>query len=407
MELVGEARRGGQLAQLSTANLAVRVAHRPQIHSLAPTRVEARCAARLNLGPISPFSSIWRTAVSFIKSPNSCRTEGRIKQGWAMKNADLIFVGIDVSKAKLDVCAGLDGKPTEFSNDGPGHDALWQMLRPLRIGLVVLEATGGYEFVCAALLQARGLPVAIINPRQARDFAKAMGRLAKTDRMDAAGLAHLAQVLAARPDAARFVKPLADAQQQTLAALVGRRRQLVQMRVMQTHHLSVAHRSTHKSIKAVIQSLGTQLRHVEADLARHLQQHHADLSTLLGEVKGLGPATVATLIGELPELGKLNRRQISALVGVAPYNHDSGRLKGKRCISGGRSALRTALYMATLVATRYNPVVRTFYQRLLAGGKPKKVALVACMRKLLGILNAMVKNNSPWDDSIHLEAKIA
>lgn len=324
-----------------------------------------------------------------------------------MKNADLIFVGIDVSKAKLDVCVGLDGKPGEFSNDGPGHDALWQVLRQLRIGLVVLEATGGYEFACAAALQAQGLPVTIINPRQARDFAKAMGRLAKTDRIDAAGLAHLAQVLAARPDAARFVKPLADAQQQKLAALVGRRRQLVQMRVMETHHLSVAHCSTHKSIKAVIQSLGTQLRHVEADLARHLAHYHADLNTLLGEVKGLGPATVATLIGELPELGKLNRREIGALVGVAPYNHDSGRLKGKRCISGGRAALRTALYMATLVATRYNPVVRVFYQRLLAAGKPKKVALVACMRKLLGILNAMVKNNSSWDDSIHLKTKIA
>jgi len=324
-----------------------------------------------------------------------------------MKNADLIFVGIDVSKAKLDVCVGLDGKPGEFSNDGPGHDALWQVLRQLRIGLVVLEATGGYEFACAAALQAQGLPVTIINPRQARDFAKAMGRLAKTDRIDAAGLAHLAQVLAARPDAARFVKPLADAQQQKLAALVGRRRQLVQMRVMETHHLSVAHCSTHKSIKAVIQSLGTQLRHVEADLARHLAHYHADLNTLLGEGKGLGPATVATLIGELPELGKLNRREIGALVGVAPYNHDSGRLKGKRCISGGRAALRTALYMATLVATRYNPVVRVFYQRLLAAGKPKKVALVACMRKLLGILNAMVKNNSSWDDSIHLKTKIA
>lgn len=324
-----------------------------------------------------------------------------------MKNADLIFVGIDVSKATLDVCVGVNGKPSEFSNDGPGHDALCQVLRPLGIGLVVLEATGGYEFACAVALQAQGLPVAIINPRQARDFAKAMGRLAKTDRIDARGLAHLAQVLAARPDAARFVKPLADAHQQKLAALVGRRRQLVQMRVMETHHLSMAHCCLHEDIKAVIQSLGTQLSHVEAVLAQHLAQHHADLSALLVDVKGLGPATVATLIGELPELGKLNRREIGALVGVAPYNHDSGRLKGKRCISGGRATLRTALYMSTLVATRYNPVVREFYQRLLAAGKPKKVALVACMRKLLGILNAMVKNNSPWDDSIHLKTKIA
>lgn len=324
-----------------------------------------------------------------------------------MMNADLIYVGIDVSKASLDVCVGVPGSPCTLNNDSAGHDALWQLLRDRRVGLVVLEATGGYEFACAAALQAKGLPVAVINPRQARDFAKAMGRLAKTDRIDSAGLAHLAQVLAARPDAARFVKPLPDAQQQTLAALVSRRRQLVQMRVMETHHLNVAHRRAHKSIKAVIKALGTQLRHIEAELALHLKQHHADLSTLLGDVKGLGPATVATLIGEMPELGKLNRRQISALAGVAPYNHDSGRLKGKRCISGGRATLRTALYMATLVATRHNPVIQKFYQRLLGAGKLKKVALVACMRKLLTILNAMVKSNEPWNDSLHLTAKIA
>ena len=324
-----------------------------------------------------------------------------------MMNADLIYVGIDVSKASLDVCVGVPGSPCTLNNDSAGHDALWQLLRDRRVGLVVLEATGGYEFACAAALQAKGLPVAVINPRQARDFAKAMGRLAKTDRIDSAGRAHLAQVLAARPDAARFVKPLPDAQQQTLAALVSRRRQLVQMRVMETHHLNVAHRRAHKSIKAVIKALGTQLRHIEAELALHLKQHHADLSTLLGDVKGLGPATVATLIGEMPELGKLNRRQISALAGVAPYNHDSGRLKGKRCISGGRATLRTALYMATLVATRHNPVIQKFYQRLLGAGKLKKVALVACMRKLLTILNAMVKSNEPWNDSLHLTVKIA
>ena len=258
-----------------------------------------------------------------------------------MMNADLIYVGIDVSKPSLDVCVGVPGSPCTLNNDSEGHDALWQLLRDRRLGLVVLEATGGYEFACAAALQANGLPVTVINPRQARHFAKAMGRLAKTDRIDSAGLAHLAQVLAARPDAARFVKPLPDAQQQTLAALVNRRRQLVQMRVMQTHHLNAAHRRAHKSIKAVIKALGTQLRHIEAELALHLKQHHADLSTLLGDVKGLGPATVATLIGEMPELGKLNRRQISALAGVAPYNPDSGRLKGKRCISGGRATLRT------------------------------------------------------------------
>ena len=172
---------------------------------------------------------------------------------------------------------------------------------------------------------------------------------------------------------------------QTLAALVSRRRQLVQMRTMEGNHLGVAHPSARKSIKTIIKSLEAQLRRIEAELAAHLKRHHADVSKLLGDVKGIGTATMATLLGELPELGALNRRQVSALAGVAPYNHDSGRLKGKRCISGGRATLRTALYMATLAATRFNPLIRTFYQRLLAAGKAKKVALVACMRKLLTI----------------------
>ena len=253
-------------------------------------------------------------------------------------------------------------------------------------------------------MQSAGVPVAIINPRQARDFARAMGRLAKTDRIDAQGLAHLAQVWAARPDVAHLVKPLPDAQQQKLAALVSRRRQLVHMRTMEGNHLGVAHPGARKSIKAIIKSLETQLRHIEAELAAHLKRHHADVSKLLGDVKGIGAATVATLLGELPELGALNRRQVGALVGVAPYNHDSGRLKGKRCISGGRATLRTALYMATLAATRFNPVIRAFYQRLLAAGKAKKVALVACMRKLLTILNAIVKTGLPWNDKLHTPA---
>ena len=312
-----------------------------------------------------------------------------------------LYVGIDVSKASLDICVGVMGSMSRLSNDDSGHDALCRMLKPLKVGLVVLEATGGYEFTCAAALQSASVPVAIINPRQARDFARAMGRLAKTDRIDAQGLAHLAQVWAARPDAAHLVKPLPDAQQQTLAALVSRRRQLVQMRTMEGNHLGVAHASAQKSIKAVIKLLEIQIRHIEVELAAHLKLHHADVTKLLGDVKGIGAATVATLMAELPELGTLTGRQVSALAGVAPYNHDSGRLKGRRCISGGRAALRTALYMATLAATRFNPVIRTFYQRLLAAGKAKKVALVACMRKLLTILNAIVKSGSPWNDNLH------
>lgn len=324
-----------------------------------------------------------------------------------MMNADLIYVGVDVSKASLDICVGVAGTASTLSNDGAGHDALCKQLGALAVGLVVLEATGGYEFACAAALQAKGIAVAVINPRQARDFAKAMGCLAKTDRIDAQGLAHLAQVLAARPDAAKFVKLLPNAEQQKLAAMVSRRRQLIQMRVMESNHMDSAHSSARKSIRAVIKALGTQLRHVDADLALHLKNHHADLSKLLDDVKGVGAATVATLVAELPELGKLNRHQISALVGVAPYNHDSGKLKGKRCISGGRASVRTALYMATLVATLHNPAIRAFYERLLSAAKLKKVALVACMRKLLTILNAMIKHNRPWDDSFHTTAKMA
>ena len=204
------------------------------------------------------------------------------------------------------------------------------------------------------------------------------------------------------PDAAHWVKPLPDGPQQTLAAVVSRRKQLVLMRTMEGNHLGVAHPRAHKSIKAVIKSLETQIRHVEVELAAHLKQHHADVSKLLGEVKGIGAATVATLLAELPELGTLNRRQVGALAGVAPYNHDSGRLKGRRCISGGRAALRTALYMATLAATGFNPAVREFYQSLLAAGKLKKVALVACIRKLLTILNASVKSGTPWNEKMNV-----
>ena len=243
--------------------------------------------------------------------------------------------------------------------------------------------------------------VAVI--RSNRPLAKRWNRAsAKTDRIDAQGLAHLAQMWATRPDAAHLVKPLPDGPQQTLAALVSRRKQLVLMRTMEGNHSGVAHPRAHKSIKAVIKSLETQVRHIEVELAAHLKQQYADVSKLLGEVKGIGAATVATLLAELPELGTLNRRQVGALAGVAPYNRDSGRLKGRRCISGGRAALRTALSMATLAATRFNPAIREFYRRLSATGKVKKVALVACMRKLLTILNTIVKSGTPWNEKMNV-----
>lgn len=314
-----------------------------------------------------------------------------------------LYAGIDVSKECLDLALGPDSEVLRFSNNDAGHQRLLKALagKACPIALVVLEATGGYEFSCAAVLQGAGLAVAVINPRQARDFAKAMGRLAKTDRIDAQGLAHLASVLAVRKDLGRLTRALPDAQQQALRALVTRRRQLVQMKTAETHHLNTGVAPAKKSINAMIKSINTQLRHIEAEMAAHVKAHSQALASQLAEVQGVGEKTAAVLIAELPELGKLSRRQISALVGVAPMNHDSGRSTGKRSIYGGRASVRAALYMATLVATRYNPVIKAFYQRLLAVGKPKKLALTACMRKLLTILNAMVRDGLAFNNALH------
>lgn len=320
-----------------------------------------------------------------------------------MSDSQLIYAGIDVSKAALDLALGPDTEVLSFANDDAGHGALVKALKAQRepVALVVLEATGGYEFACAAALQSAGLAVAVINARQARDFARAMGHLAKTDRIDAQGLAHLASVLALRKDLGRLTGPLPDAQQQALRALVTRRRQLVQMKTAENHHLNTGVAPAKKSIKAMINAIKTQLRHVEDDIAAHVKAHCQALATQLAAVRGMGDKTAAVLIAELPELGKLSRRQISALAGVAPMNHDSGRSSGKRTIYGGRASVRAALYMATLVATRYNPVIKVFYQRLLSVGKPKKLALTACMRKLLTILNAMVRDSLPFNGALH------
>jgi transposase len=320
-----------------------------------------------------------------------------------MADSQPLYAGIDVGKSTLDVALGPQARVLQFSNDSAGHAALLKALQCAAspVTLVVLEATGGYEFVCAAHLQAAGLAVAVINPRQARDFARSMGHLAKTDRIDAQGLAHLASVLAQRVDLKRYTAALPDAQQQLLRALVVRRRQLVQMRVAEENHLNTGVANAKKSIKAMIGSITTQLRHIDEAIAKHIQLHCKALDHQLAAVRGIGPKTAATLIAELPELGKLSRRQISALVGVAPMNHDSGKLRGRRAIQGGRASVRAALYMAALVASRFNPVIKVFYQRLLAAGKPKKLALVACMRKLLTILNAMVRDSSPFSFAAH------
>jgi transposase len=313
-----------------------------------------------------------------------------------------VVVGIDVAKAHLDVAAlGAKLGAECFGNDAEGHTALVAALQPLGVALVVMEATGGYEAALACALQAAGLAVAVVNPKHARDFAKSMGRLAKTDRIDARTLAELAGVLARREDLARFIRPLADLQQQQLAALVTRRRQLLTMLGAEHQRLQLAVPMVRPSIEAMIQAIRAQLDDLEAQMIAHVREHFADLDALLQSTRGIGPITSATLIAELPELGRLNRREIAALVGVAPIANDSGTSRGRRRLQGGRFEIRRVLYMATLTAARRNPVIKAFYQRLITAGKLPKVALVACMRKLLTTLNAMVRSNKPWDNSLH------
>lgn len=309
-----------------------------------------------------------------------------------------VVVGIDIAKAHVDVAvlgAKLDAQ--RFDNEAEAHSALAAALQPLGVALVVMEATGGYEAALACALQAAGLPVAVVNPRQARDFAKSMGRLAKTDRIDARMLAEFAAVLARRDDLASLIRPLAEAQQQALAAMVTRRRQLVTMMLSERQRLQLAIAVVRPSIQAMIEAIRIQLDDVEAQMVGHVQTHYAELDKLLRSARGIGAVASATLIAELPELGKLNRREIAALVGVAPMANDSGNTKGRRRVQGGRFEIRRVLYMATLTAARHNPAIKAFYDRLKAAGKLPKVALVACMRKLLTTLNAMVKTNKPWD----------
>lgn len=312
-----------------------------------------------------------------------------------------IHVGIDVAKDTLEVAFGPEIATQCFANDDEGHEALLTVLNAHRVELIAMEATGGYEAPCACALQAAGLAVAVVNARQARDFAKAMGYLAKTDCIDARVLAALAEVLARRPDREKVVRTLPSEEQQRLHAMVLRRRQLVQMLVAERSRLATSHRAARGSIEVLIKAIRKQLVQIEGELASHVARHHADLAKLLQSAKGVGPNTCMVLIADLPELGKLSSREISALVGLAPFNRDSGTMRGKRMIFGGRTHIRCALYMATLVAMRHNRVIRTFYDRLLAAGKPKKVAIVACMRKLLTILNAMVRTSTTWDESYH------
>lgn len=301
-------------------------------------------------------------------------------------------VGLDVAKAHLDVATCPATEARRFAHDEAGLSALVAHVRALAPTLVVLEATGGYEADVAAALALAGVPVAVVNPRQVRDFAKAIGRLAKTDALDADVLARFAAHVRPEP------RPLPDAAQQELAALVARRRQLVEMLTAERHRLGLARPRIKPDVQMHIHFLEQRLKATNTDLRASVQASPVwrAQDNLLRSVPGIGPTTAATLIADLPELGRLSRQQIAALVGVAPLNRDSGLRRGLRVTWGGRAVVRAPLYMATRVATRWNPVIRAFYARLRAAGKPPKVARVAAMHKLLTILNAMVKAQRPW-----------
>lgn len=326
-------------------------------------------------------------------------------QGGVIGGAVRQNVGIDVAKQHLDYC--LTNEEQRLANGAEGWDALIARLKLQQVDLIVVEATGGYERGLVCALQAAGFTVARVNPRQARDFAKSMGVLGKTDKVDARCLRDFADVLARHKDRAKYITPSVEPHRQALAALVVRRRQLVDMRVAESNRLEHATKVTARSIRSILKALDKQLSDIDHDIDQLLEEHFAQQRKLLDSVKGVGPVTILTLTALLPELGRLKRRQISKLVGVAPLPRDSGNHKGKRSIWGGRSDVRSVVYMATMSAMTHNQVIRAFYDRLAAAGKPPKVALVACMRKLLTILNAMLRDDARWDAARHLALKNA
>ena len=303
------------------------------------------------------------------------------------------FIGIDVAKDRLDVHTRPGGEVFAVARDSNGLAMLVERLQRLAPALVALEATGGYETVVASALGAAQLPLAVVNPRQIRDFARATGKLAKTDRIDAAAIAHFAE--AVRPPA----RPLANAEARALGELVARRRQVIEMIIAERHRRRMAsQRRVIRAIERHLALLQAELSELEGDIDDAIRKSpawQAD-ADLLASVPGVGKVTLRTLIAELPEIGHLNRRKIAALVGVAPINRDSGTLRGRRTIAGGRPAVRTALYMAALVASRANPVIAAYYAKLRAAGKTGKQALVACMRRLVVILNAILRDRKPW-----------
>ena len=303
------------------------------------------------------------------------------------------FVGIDVAKDRLDVHLRPSGESFTVIRDGEGLVQLVDRLHRLAPRLVVMEATGGYETIVASAVAAAHLPLAVVNPRQIRDFARATGKLAKTDSIDAAAIAHFAEAI--QPPA----RPIAEPEAQALGELVARRRQVIEMIVAERNRRRRAtQRRVVRAIDRHLELLQGELCELDADIdgaIRGSPAWQAD-ADLLASVPGIGPVTLRTLIAELPELGRLDRRKIAALVGVAPINRDSGAMRGRRSIAGGRPAVRTALFMAALVASRKNPIIAPYYAKLRAAGKTGKQALTACIRKLVVILNAILRDRKPW-----------
>jgi transposase len=305
------------------------------------------------------------------------------------------FIGIDVSKERLDCYCRPTGITFSYDNTPTGISDLIEQVKAQQPALIVLEATGGLERPVVEEMAVAQLPVAVVNPRQVRDFARAIGQLAKTDRIDAGVIAHFGE--AVNPEA----RPLPDHLTRQLDALMTRRRQLVQMLAAERNHLVSAPVQVKNYVKEHISQLEELIKKLDQDIDQMITGSPIwkTKENLLQSVKGVGPVLSRTLLAELPELGQLSRQEISKLVGVAPLNNDSGKYKGKRRCWGGRASVRGPLYMGTLAATRYNPVIKGFYERLIAKGKLRKVAIVACMRKMLIILNAIVKSSKPWDAS--------
>lgn len=306
------------------------------------------------------------------------------------------FIGIDVSKDRLDVHVRPSDEAFAVARDGEGLAALVARLGALEPYLVVLEATGGFELTVAAALAAAGMPLAVVNPRQIRDFARATGQLAKTDALDAKVIACFAERVRPEP------RPVPDAQARALGELVARRRQIIEMMTAERNRRGqLTSRRLIKGVERLLAALQKELSELECEIGDGIRGTPAwrERDELLRSVPGIGDVVARTLIADLPELGRLDRKQIAALVGVAPLNRDSGRMRGKRTTWGGRAKVRSVLYMAALVASRHNPVLATFYQRLISAGKAKKLAITAVMRKLLTILNAMIRDHRPWQNA--------